>query len=74
MITKISPFNLICGFYDIRSPADVCFNLRINTCSIISLFTDWFLLDYIVAFLHYHQSFTFILLFTHQASKSTSEL
>ncbi len=64
MITNISPFNLICGFYDIGPPADVCFNLRINTCSIISLLADWFLLNYIVSFLHYHQPVAFILLFT----------
>ncbi len=32
-------------FNDIGPPADVCFNLRNNAYSIISLLTDWFLLD-----------------------------
>ena len=30
----------------------------------MSLLADWFLLDYIVAFLHYHQPVDFMLLFT----------
>ncbi len=64
MITKISPFNLICVFYDIGPPADVFFNHWISTYPIILLLADWFLLDCIVAFLHYHQSIAFILLFT----------
>ena len=64
MITKISPFNLICGFYDIGSPADVCFNLRISAYSIISMLADWFILDYIVILLHHHQPIAFISLST----------
>jgi hypothetical protein len=55
MTTKVSLFNLICGFYDIGPPADVCFDLRINAYSIISLLADWFILYYVIVILYYYQ-------------------
>ena len=64
MATNISLFNLILWIYDIGPPADVCFNLRISAYSIMSLLADWFLLDYIIDILYYHQSIVFISLST----------
>ncbi len=64
MATRFSLFNLIYGFYDIGPPADVYFNLRISAYSILSLLADWFILDYVIAILYYHQPIAFILLFT----------
>lgn len=45
-------------------PADVCFNLRINAYSIIPLLIDWFLLDYVIVILYYHQPIASISLYT----------
>jgi hypothetical protein len=53
MTTKVSLFNLICGFYGIGPPADVYFKLRISAYSIISLLADCFLLDYVIVILYY---------------------
>ena len=44
--------------------SDVFFNLRNNAYSIMSLLADWFLLDYIIVILYYHQPIAFILVFT----------
>lgn len=63
MTINASLFIQLFEFYDIGSPADVSFNLQINTYPITLLLTDWFLLNYII-FIYHHQRILFILLFT----------